>query len=160
MKTNLERLISQSVPFTSPYVMAQVGLLYLSYMQIGLQQDFFKKYGLTSQQYNALRILRGQYPSVCNINLIRNRMLDKKSDASRIVDRLVKSGFVNKHENSLDRRNVDVIITEKALDLLMEIDKHIDSLPLHIRLLSEKQVQEFNELIEVMLASSLPSDPK
>ena len=59
----------------------------------------FKKYGITRQQFNALRILRGQYPEPATINLIKERMLDKMSDASRIVDRLLIKELI---ENSLD----------------------------------------------------------
>ncbi|MFM2048616.1 MAG: hypothetical protein RI955_1164, partial [Bacteroidota bacterium] len=56
---------------------------------------FFTKFGLTNQQYNVLRILRGQYPNPASISLIKDRMLDKMSDTSRLVDRLIKLNFVN-----------------------------------------------------------------
>lgn len=76
-----------------------------------------KRYGLTSQQFNILRILRGQYPSPANIKLLRERMLDKMSDASRIVEKLRTKGFVERNTNESDRRACDVIITQKGLDL-------------------------------------------
>jgi DNA-binding MarR family transcriptional regulator len=54
------------------------------------QQNFLKEYGLTSQQYNILRILRGQSTNKASINLLKERMIDKMSDVSRMIDRMVK----------------------------------------------------------------------
>lgn len=80
------------------------------------------KYDVTLQQYNVMRILRGQYPKPTTINLIKERMLDKMSDASRIVDRLVQKGIVSRNVNTSDRRAVDILITQKGLDILNKLD--------------------------------------
>ena len=151
MRNNLERLIKQKVPFKSPKVKAEIGLIYISYLLNSNQQDFFKEYQITSQQYNVLRILRGQFPNPVNINLIRDRMIDRMSDASRIVDRLQKQGFVTKQTNNIDKRNTDVLISDKALNMLLEIDikmEHTESL---LGQLKDKEIGQLNMLIDKIL---------
>jgi len=85
-------------------------------------KNFFKPYGITSQQFNVLRILRGNYPNPYSTSQVRTRMLDKMSDASRIVDRLVKKGLVSRTVTKADKRLVDVVITAAGLELLAKID--------------------------------------
>ncbi|SDZ92717.1 MarR family winged helix-turn-helix transcriptional regulator [Pedobacter hartonius] len=82
-------------------------------------------YDITSQQFNVLRILRGQFPNPSTINLIKSRMLDKMCDASRIVDRLVQKGIVIKNVNNYDKRAVDILINDKGLILLKKIDNEV-----------------------------------
>ena len=82
----------------------------------------FEKYKLTQQQFNILRILRGQYPKPATVNLLKERMIDKMSDASRIVDRLVQKELVSRCTNTKDRRAVDVRISDKGLDILSKMD--------------------------------------
>lgn len=79
-------------------------------------------YEITAQQFNVLRILRGQYPSPSTINLVRCKMLDKMCDASRIVERLLQKELVAKRLNSKDKRSVDILISKKGLDLLERMD--------------------------------------
>jgi DNA-binding MarR family transcriptional regulator len=82
-----------------------------------------KPFEITAPQYNVLRILKGRYPkSYCNQE-ITCRMLDKNSNATRIVDKLIIKGLVKRSENPSDRRAVEIIITEKGLDLLSKIDQ-------------------------------------
>lgn len=89
-------------------------------------KNFFKPYGITVQQFNVLRILRGNYPEPYTTSQVRDRMLDKMSDASRIVDRLVKKRLVSRAVTKTDKRLVDVIITTKGLELLEKIDGPLD----------------------------------
>ncbi len=156
MLNNLEKLIKQNIPFHSPQIKAEVGLLYVSYLITSMKQEVFKKYDLTLQQFNILRILRGQYPQPANISLLRDRMIDKKSDASRLVDRLYKSGLVSKQVNDIDKRNADVLITEKALQLLSLIDEDDHNMPTYFDVLSEHELSAFNELIDKILEGFLP----
>ena len=97
----------------------------IAYTDGWLQNNFrahFEKYNLTSQQFNVLRILRGQYPKPATVNLLKERMIDKMSDASRIVDRLVQKELVSRCTNTKDRRAVDVRISEKGLEILQQMD--------------------------------------
>ena len=83
-------------------------------------------YDITAQQFNVLRILRGQFPNPSTINLIKSKVLDKMCDASRIVDRLVQKELVMKKVNSYDKRAVDILINDKGLALLKQMDDEVN----------------------------------
>ena len=109
---------------------------------------FFRDSDITIQQYNVLRILRGQYPNPCSIKLIKERMLDRMSDASRIVDKLKTKKLLIRKECPNDRRSVDVIITEKGLELLKSLD-YIDEESKDIfKSLSPEEVSKLNLLLD------------
>lgn len=120
----LEEEIQQQ-KFKSEEQKLMVNLVYTTNWLNAKYDVFFKDSDITIQQYNVLRILRGQYPKPCSIKLIKERMLDRMSDASRIVDKLKTKKLLLRKECPNDRRSVDVIITDKGLDLLKSLD-HID----------------------------------
>lgn len=109
---------------------------------------FFKKYGLSSQQYNILRILRGQHPNPVNLGLIQERMLDKNSNASRLVDKLKLKKLVERKESKVDRRQIDLTITEKGLELLKEIDPEVDKLKSSYGKLTDEEAKLLNDLLD------------
>jgi DNA-binding MarR family transcriptional regulator len=111
-------------------------------------KDFFKTYDLTSQQFNILRILRGQHPKPCTINLLKERMLDKMCDASRIVERLRLKNLLDRTPSPNDRRSVDIIISDKGLKLLELIDNNIDSLYNTMNSLSHEEINLLNSLLD------------
>lgn len=153
MHNNLERLIKQTVPFKSEKLKAELGVLYLSSFIHNQQQQFFKKYGISPQQYNVLRILRGQYPKGININAIKERMLDKMSDVSRIADRLCKINLIVKQLNMLDKRNADITISDKGLNLLKEIDAVENDSRSLMQHLDPGEMDHFNQLIDKLLST-------
>jgi len=108
----------------------------------------FKPYGITLPQYNILRILRGQHPKPATVNLLIDRMLDKTSNASRIVDKLETKEFVTRKQCPDDRRTVDVLITQKGLDLLEEMDKVEGGHQTGIINLSEADAKELNRILD------------
>lgn len=118
---SIEKDIKQT-NFKSPYSKAVVNILYTNNWLQSLQVEVFKPFDLTLQQYNVLRILRGQYPNPITVIAIIERMLDKMSNASRLVDKLLAKELVIRRLCPHDRRAVDVIITEKGLELLGKID--------------------------------------
>jgi DNA-binding MarR family transcriptional regulator len=109
-----------------------------------------KPFGITSQQFNVLRILRGQHPNPASVKLIRERMLDKMSDASRIVEKLRVKGLLERNISSEDRRSCEVQITQKGLSLLAEIDKHNDTFDSHFSNLSVQEIKDLNYLLDKM----------
>jgi DNA-binding MarR family transcriptional regulator len=127
---------------------AIVNLIYTFNWLDSKARDFFKKYDLTPQQFNILRILRGQNPNPCTINLLKERMLDKECDASRIVERLRLKELLERKESKLDRRAVDIIISEKGIELLEEIDKRIDNFNNIISSLSKEDLIQLNHLLD------------
>ena len=118
----LEQAIQQS-SFTSNDQKLTLNFIYTYNNFKEDQKNFFKPYDITPQQYNVLRILRGAYPNPYTTSQVRDRMLDKMSDASRIVERLVKKGLVNRTTTKSDKRLVDVIISDNGLELLNSIDR-------------------------------------
>ncbi|MFD2574483.1 MarR family winged helix-turn-helix transcriptional regulator [Spirosoma soli] len=120
---SIETDIKQTTPFKSPYQRLMVNLMYTSNWVADAQTQVLKPFGLTLQQFNVLRILRGQYPNPVKVSDITERMLDKMSNASRLVDKLVAKQLVVRTECPSDRRAVDVVITEQGLALLKRLDR-------------------------------------
>lgn len=112
-------------------------------------KTFLEQYDLSTQQYNVLRILNGSYPQPLSTQEIRNRMLDKASDASRIVDRLIVKGLVTKKICKVDKRLVDVLISEEGIKLLSVVNEKVDALDEDIlKNLTEKEAATLNELLD------------
>ncbi len=128
------------------------GLINLTYTAKQLSYEFYqslKKHGLAEQQYNVLRILRGfRSEAPLSINFIKERMLDKDSDVSRIVDRLVQKTLVSRIENPKDRRQKSVKITKSGivlLDKMFNCEQKVDTL---LNNLTTVEVKEFNRLLD------------
>jgi DNA-binding MarR family transcriptional regulator len=143
----LEDEISQK-KFKSDYHKALVNVIYTNNWLINLQSGLFKKHGLTTQQYNILRILRGKYPAPASIKTIRARMLDKMSDASRIVEKLRVKGWVIREVSESDRRNVDVVISPKGLEILEKMDPFMDQALDSLKNLDEAEIFQLNQLLD------------
>jgi DNA-binding MarR family transcriptional regulator len=118
----------QQRKFRNPHQKAAINLIYTSNWLEGRQKDFFKTYGITNQQFNILRILRGQHPSKISGAEIKSRMIDQNSDVSRLLDRLIAKKMIAKNQCPDDKRVANVMITDKGLQLLHKIDDKIDHL--------------------------------
>lgn len=112
------------------------------------QLQLFRPHGLTEPQYNVLRILRGQYPNPSTVNLIIDRMIDRMSNASRIVDKLEKKRMVERSQCKKDRRAVDVTITQKGLDTLAKLDLEMGKWESTIRAITDDETKLLNELLD------------
>ena len=108
------------------------------------------KHHITLQQYNILRILRGQHPNPATINILRERMLDKMSDASRIVERLVQKELVNRCVSDKDRRAVDILINANGLDILKKLDDEMVVKEMVAKNLSEEESNTLSRLLDKM----------
>ena len=151
--SNIEKLISIKT-FTSEHHKGLISLIFVGNWIISKHQQFFKQYDITMQQFNILRILRGQHPKAASINTLKERMLDKMSDVSRLVERLRKAGLVERKSSEMDRRAVDVMITPRGLELLRVIDGQIECLEDALKnSLNEKEVVQLNRLLDKMLDS-------
>lgn len=143
----LEDEIAQE-KFQTEFQKGYINILFTSNWLNNKAQVFYKQYEVTQQQYNVLRILRGQYPKPCTVNLIKERMIDKMCDASRIIDRLKIKEFVERRQNELDRRAADVLITDKGLEILKTLDTEINKIESPIKNLSQEEVQTLNSLLD------------
>lgn len=146
----LEEKLKQS-RFRSERHKVIASILFTSNVLRAYFEEALGKYGITVQQFNVLRILRGQQPNPCTVNLIRERMLDKMSDTSRIVERLRKAGLAERVQSKRDKRAVDVIITPKGLMLLEQIDKAEDKLQSPLNVITETEAKQLNNLLEKVM---------
>lgn len=136
--------------FKSEQQKAVINLLYSSGYLINLFNEKAKAFDITRQQYNVLRILKGQLPKSASINLIKERMLDKMSDASRIVERLRMKDLVERNTSTSDKRAVDITITEKGLNLLKEMEPGIGSVDDLFNSFSDQELVQLNSLLDKM----------
>jgi DNA-binding MarR family transcriptional regulator len=136
--------------FRNEHQRASLNLLFTYGWMMERIKHFLASEDITPQQFNILRILRGSYPQPLSTLQIRERMLDKMSDTSRIVDRLVLKGFVKKGACKKDRRLVDVIISEKGKALLEQLDARERELDDILGNLTFKEAQTLNELLDKM----------
>jgi len=127
---------------------AIVNLIFTYNWLIKNQVEVLKPYGITLQQFNILRILRGQYPKPSTIKLMKERMLDRMSDCSRIVEKLRAKKLVERHLCEKDRRNVDVLITKKGLNLLKKLDKIFDKPDENLISLNDRELKTLNKLLD------------
>jgi DNA-binding MarR family transcriptional regulator len=144
---SIEKDIKQN-HFKSPYSKAVVNIVYTNSWLTSLQMEIFKPFDLTLQQYNVLRILRGHYPKPITVIAIIERMLDKMSNASRLVDKLLAKELVERRVCPDDRRAVDVLITQKGLDLLEEIDILQHKWEEHLHGLTESEALLLSNLLD------------
>ncbi len=134
--------------FKNEYAKSVVNLIYTFNWVDGHTRDFLKRFAITPQQFNILRILRGQQPNPATINLLKERMLDKMCDASRMVERLKSKNLVERQVCEKDRRAVDIIITKKGLDLLTKIDKDMPDYEKIMQNLNATEIKQFNQLLD------------
>jgi len=146
----ISKAINQKM-FRSEYHKSIISLVYVFNIIKNNQYSIFKKHNITEQQFNILRILRGSNPNTCSVGLLQERMIDKMSDASRLVERLVKAGLASSCKNKVDGRALDVLITEKGLEVLAEIDKHEAEFNSVINCLSEEETIKLNSYLDKII---------
>jgi DNA-binding MarR family transcriptional regulator len=125
-----------------------VNLIYTYNWLVERLKHILSEEDITLQQYNILRILRGSFPTPLSTLQIRERMLDKMSDTSRIVDRLVAKGLAIKKISSADKRLVDVLISETGLQLLQKLDTRNEVMDGIVSNLTEEEMITLNHLLD------------
>lgn len=143
----IEDEIKQTKPFRSEEQKAGINLMFTSNWYLS-KKKIFEKYNITSQQYNVLRILKGVYPSVVSTCVIMDRMIDKYSDASRIVERLFTKKLIDKNVNLNDKRLVDVKINSIGILLIVTIEKDINQLDNFMSSLNQEELILLNKLLD------------
>lgn len=132
---------------------AVINLIYTGNFIIQKQQELLKPFGITMQQFNVLRILKGQKGQAITVLSITERMLDKMSNASRLVDKLFAKKLVSRITCEKDRRAVDVYILPAGLYLLDKIEENQNAFGDQISQLGAKKLIELNELLDQFRAS-------
>lgn len=134
--------------FSSEKFKATLNIIFTGNWIIQQQNEILKPFGITVQQYNVLRILRGQQGKPITILGITERMLDRMSNASRLVDKLLEKKLVERRECSNDRRAVDILILQKGLDLLKEIEIIQQQWESKLSPMNEEKFTILNELLD------------
>ena len=143
----LEDAIKQET-FKSPQQKAALNLTYTYNWLNGLQEDFFSKYDLTPQQYNVLRILRGCFPESACAGEIKEVMLDKNPDLTRLCDRLVRKGLVERQLNENNRRQILTVITQAGLDLLAQMEPGMCEMARYFSKLNDDEAENLSNLLD------------
>ncbi|MCH7414727.1 MarR family transcriptional regulator [Belliella sp. R4-6] len=143
----IEEAIKQK-EFKDPYNKAVVNLLYTNSYIVSNQSSLFKPLGLSPEQYNVLRILRGQNGKPITVSSIQERMLNKMSNASRLVEKLKQKELVIREECPSDRRQVDILITEKGLEILKVLESAVYGFNRQLVNLTEEETIQLNALLD------------
>jgi DNA-binding MarR family transcriptional regulator len=145
--TTVEEAIKQTKPM-NPWQRGLVNILLTHNLINARLSDFLDQAGITQSQFNALRILRGQYPTPCGNWLIKERLLQKNTDITRLIDRLVEKDLVTRVQGKEDRRCVEIMISDKGLELLATIDAQSEQIKSFMGNISEAEANELNRILD------------
>lgn len=143
----LEEKVKQA-KFNNEQQKAVLNIIFTGTWLNNMNQAMLKPFGISPEQYNVLRILRGQYPKPITLGLIQERMLDKMSNATRLVEKLKQKGLLDRKECAYNRRQVDIIITEKGLDLLAATQPSMDDMSQFKNAISPEEAKLLNRLLD------------
>ncbi len=135
------------VKFKSPQQKAVVNLRVTSNYLNNVQNSFVQDFDLSLPQFNILRILRGANQTL-NVNTVKDRMLEKSPNTTRLMDKLIEKGLIERTRCENDRRVVYVHIAQKGLDLLSEIDVHMEGSSLMPRGLNDDEANQLSDLLD------------
>lgn len=144
---NIERALGNTT-YKNEYQKAIASIFFTCRWMEYYYQQHLGHFGITWQQFYALRILKILHPEPANLNLLKEKMIDKNSDVSRIVERLRKMSLLERKLNRKDRRHVDITITKKGMILLDKIKKRDSEIESVLHNLPEKEVRQLNKLLD------------
>ncbi len=152
----IEEAIQQK-KFKSEFQKAQINLLYTASWMEQLSGHVLKDQKISWQQFNILRILKGMYPKPATVTLLGERMIDKMSNASRLVEKLRQKGLVERSPCEVDRRRVDVRLTEKGRELLSVASRKMEETMEQIfQTISEEEAIDLNNILDKIRLSNCP----
>lgn len=134
--------------FESPQTKAWINLVYTYNQSMDRINQVFKQFGITHQQYNVLRILRGRRGEPACCGEVKEVMLDKNPDLTRLSDRLVAKGLIDRGTNPNNRREIELTITVKGLKLLEQVDPELEKHNGFLFRLSNDEAEKLSELLE------------
>ena len=144
----LEEVIKQTKPFKDDFQKLMLNINFTSSYLNALLSEKLKPFGISPHQYNVLRILKGRFPeSYCNQEITK-RMIDKSSNATRIVDKLLEKKLVSRTEDKVDRRLVNIKITEDGLKLIDEINLNSEGYHAALIALGEEKARQMNAWLD------------
>ncbi len=149
---SLEEDIKQD-KFQSEQHKAAINIMFTSSWLHSINASYLKKFDITPEQFNVLRILRGSHPKKLMLSEITGRMIDKSSNCTRLVEKLRQKHFVQREICENNRRQVDISITDKGLTLLKKIDADSSLLKEAMDKLSKQEARELNRMLDKLRSS-------
>lgn len=140
----------QHASFENEYLKAILNVMVTADLFGNATNMVLKPYGISKEQFNVLRILRGQHPKPATVQAITARMISKSSNATRLVEKMRQKGLVERNPCSGDRRKVDVCITEEGLALLEKLDPLVKANGEARCCLSDDEARLLNTLLDKM----------
>ncbi len=134
--------------FKNEWHKATVNILFTNNWLTNELESRANRKDITLQQFNVLRILRGKYPYAVSNSMVKSRMINNTPDISRLVDRMVLKGLVNRTKNDIDKRSVDLVITEKGMQLLNDLEEDMMLGDILYKNISEEEVLQLSELLD------------
>jgi len=152
MTMSLEQDIKQE-KFHNEFEKAAVNVLFTASWLYNTNSSRLKPHAITPEQYNVLRILRGSHPKALMLADVTCRMIDKSSNATRLVEKLRQKGLLKREICESNRRQVDISITEKGLAVLKKIDVEAETWIESLKIISKPEAQELNRLLDKLRGS-------
>lgn len=146
----IEDEIKQNKAFNNAKERSVVNILFTASWLNGIQSEILKPFEITVQQFNILRILKGRHPEPSSIKLLTARMIDRMSNASRLVDKLEARKLVERRPCEDDRRKVEITIKEEGLELINRASEAMNKLVKDEVDLTERQAERLSELLDKM----------
>jgi DNA-binding MarR family transcriptional regulator len=134
--------------FTNEFHKANVNLIFTSTWLNAIHHKFFKKYGISTQQFNILRILRGQNGATVPLKLLTERMIDKMSNTSRLVEKLHQKKLVERNICTDNRRQIDIKLSSKGLELVNEVSEELDKKHKGKQNITIDEAKELNRILD------------
>jgi DNA-binding MarR family transcriptional regulator len=134
--------------FATEFEKAVINTMYTSSWLYHINLTRLKPHGVTPEQYNVLRILRGSSPRPMMLSDITSRMIDKSSNATRLVEKLRQKGLLKREICDSNRRQVDIVITEKGLNVLKKIDQESEEWLSTLKTITKSEAQELNRILD------------
>lgn len=134
--------------FTGDRQKVLVNIYYTNNWLLNQYQVIIKKYNLTAQQFNILKVLNDVYPKSLMVSDVKDRMLDKNSDVTRLIERLMEKNFVVRRKDVKNRRKINVKLNIIGHELVSRMDKDVQNFENFVEHLSDKEIKQLNDLLD------------
>lgn len=149
IKMEIDKLIQQT-KFQDNYHKAMLNLFYTSNYFRDAHMHVFGKHGIQGQHFNILRILKGKHPQPVSPGYIKDVILDKGRDITRLMDKLVNMGWVNRSNCPENKRKMDITLTDSGISAVEKISEELTALDADLKTLSEKEYEQLSHLLDKM----------
>ncbi len=145
----IEKVIKQE-KFRDGFQKAYINLIYTANYFRDTHINIFTSHGIQGSHFNILRILKGKYPEPVSPGYIKEVMLDKGSDLTRLVSKLVNLGFVNRDVCQDNKRKMDISLTQQGYEAVEKISKEVNESDMELKTLTEKEYEQISNLLDKM----------